>query len=93
MVEDTTTISEAEMGLIIIEAAEEEVDIIAEVEEATTTKAEVDSTTIFQMEIQVKTTKLLSVSFSNPLVNVNLVTNALLPMVMNNLDKLLYNLK
>ena len=94
MVEDTTTISEVEMGLIIIEAAEEEVDIIAEVEEATTTtKAEVDSTTIFPMEIQVKITKLLNVSFSNLLVNVNLVTNALLPMVMTNLDKLLHNLK
>jgi len=94
MVEDIITISEVEMGLIIIEAAEEEVDIIAEVEEATiTTKAEVDSTTIFPMEIQVKITKLLNVSFSNLLVNANLVTNALLPMVMTNLDKLLHNLK
>ena len=92
MAEDTTTILEA---ILIIEAADvEEVDII-EVEEVvtTTTKVEVDSTTTFPMEIQVKTTKLLNASFSNLLVNVNLVTNALLPMVMTNLDKLLHNLK
>ena len=93
MVEDTTTISEVVTGLIIIEV-EEEVDIIVEVEEATTTiKAEVDLTTIFPMEIQVKTTKLLNASFSNLLVNVNLVTNAHLPMEMNSLDKLHHNLK
>ena len=92
MAEDTTTILEA---ILIIEAADvEEVDII-EVEEVatTTTKVEVDSTTTFPMEIQVKTTKLLNASFSNLLVNVNLVTNAHLPMEMNSLDKLHHNLK
>ena len=93
MVEDTTTISEVETGLIIIEV-EEEVDIIVEVEEVTTiTKAEVDLTTIFPMGIQVKTTKQLNASFSNLQVNANLVINVLLPMVMINLDKLLHNPK
>jgi hypothetical protein len=86
---DTTTISEA---TLIIEADVEEVDIIEVEEVATTTiKVEVDLTTILEMEIQEKTTKLSNASFSNLLVNVNLVTNALLHMVTNSLDKLLHN--
>ena len=86
---DTTTISEA---TLIIEADVEEVDIIEVEEVATTTiKVEVDSTTILEMEIQEKTIRLSNASFSNLLVNVNLVTNALLLMVTNSLDKLLHN--
>lgn len=92
MAEDTTTILEA---ILIIEAADvEEVDIIVEAEEVATTtiKEEVDLT-IIPMEIQEKTTKLLNASFSNLLVNANLVINALLPMEMNSLDKLHHNLQ
>ena len=92
MAEDTTTILEA---ILIIEAADvEEVDIIVEAEEVgcTTIKEEVDLT-IIPMEIQEKTTKLLNASFSNLLVNANLVINALLPMEMNSLDKLHHNLQ
>ena len=92
MAEDTTTILEA---ILIIEAADvEEVDIIVEAEEVATTtiKVEVDLT-IIPMEIQEKTTKLLNASFSNLLVNANLVINALLPMEMNSLDKLHHNLQ
>lgn len=84
--EDIKTISE-EVGFN--KEAVEEVDTIIEVEEATINReVEVVSTTNFLMEIQVKTTRLLNASSSNLLVNANLVTNALLPMVMINLDKL-----
>jgi len=84
--EDTKTISEV-VGFN--KEAVEEVDTIIEVEEATINReVEVVSTTNFLMEIQVKTTRLLNASSSNLLVNANLVTNALLPMVMINLDKL-----
>lgn len=85
--EDTKTISEVVVSFN--KEAVEEVDTIIEVEEATIkTEVEVVSITNFLMEIQVKTTRLLNASSSNLLVNVNLVTNALLPMVMINLDKL-----
>jgi len=84
--EDTKTISEV-VGFN--KEAVEEVDTIIEVEEATINReVEVVSTINFLMEIQVKTTRLLNASSSNLLVNANLVTNALLPMVMINLDKL-----
>jgi len=84
--DDTKTISEV-VGFN--KEAVEEVDTIIEVEEATINReVEVVSTTNFLMEIQVKTTRLLNASSSNLLVNANLVTNALLPMVMINLDKL-----
>jgi len=84
--EDTKTISEV-VGFN--KEAVEEVDTIIEVEEATINReVEVVSTTNFLMEIQVKTTRLLNASSSNLLVNANLVINALLPMVMINLDKL-----
>jgi len=84
--EDTKTISEV-VGFN--KEAVEEVDTIIEVEEATINReVEVVSTTNFLMEIQVKTTRLLNASSSNLQVNANLVTNALLPMVMINLDKL-----
>jgi len=85
--EDTKTISEVVVSFN--KEAVEEVDTIIEVEEATINReVEVVSTTNFLMEIQVKTTRLLNASSSNLLVNANLVTNALLPMVMINLDKL-----
>ena len=90
MVEDTTTILEE---ILIIEADVEEVDIIEVEEVATTTIKEEVDLTIIPMEIQEKTTKQLNASFSNLLVNVNLVINALLPMEMNSLDKLHHNLK
>lgn len=84
--EDIKTISEV---VDFNKEAVEEVDTIIEVEEATINReVEVVSTTNFLMEIQVKTTRLLNASSSNLLVNANLVTNALLPMVMINLDKL-----